>query len=125
MIIYDGEKDKYIAARDPIGIRPLFYGYLSEDSSIVFASEAKNLVGLVEKVFPFPPGFYYMDGKFIKYSDITSVKQYSGDDIETACKKIRSKLEMGIKKRLDSDAPLGFCSAEDWTVLLCAPFPPE
>lgn len=59
-------------------------------------------------MFPFPPGFYYMDGKFIKYSDITSVKQYSGDDIETACKKIRSKLEMGIKKRLDSDAPLGF-----------------
>ena len=58
MIIYDGEKDKYIAARDPIGIRPLFYGYLSEDSSIVFASEAKNLVGRVEKVFPFPPGFY-------------------------------------------------------------------
>lgn len=108
MIIYDGEKDKYIAARDPIGIRPLFYGYLSEDSSIVFASEAKNLVGLVEKVFPFPPGFYYMDGEFIKYSDITSVKQYSGDDIETVCKKIRSKLEMGIKKRLDSDAPLGF-----------------
>ena len=49
-----------------------------------------------------------MDGEFIKYSDITSVKQYSGDDIETACKKIRSKLEMGIKKRLDSDAPLGF-----------------
>ncbi len=28
MIIYDGEKDKYIAARDPIGIRPLFFGYL-------------------------------------------------------------------------------------------------
>ncbi len=27
MILYDGETDSLIAARDPIGIRPLFYGY--------------------------------------------------------------------------------------------------
>lgn len=108
MIIYDGEKDKYIAARDPIGIRPLFYGYLKADSSIAFASEAKNLVGLVEKVFPFPPGFYYSDGEFIRYRDITTVNEYCLDDVESACRKIHDKLELGIKKRLDADAPLGF-----------------
>ncbi len=27
-IIYDAAKDQLIAARDPIGIRPLFYGYM-------------------------------------------------------------------------------------------------
>ena len=27
MIIYDAVADEYIAARDPIGIRPLYYGY--------------------------------------------------------------------------------------------------
>ena len=27
MVIYDGSKKSLIAARDPIGIRPLFYGY--------------------------------------------------------------------------------------------------
>lgn len=42
MIIYDGKTGEYIAARDPIGIRPLFYGY-SDEGSIVFASEAKTL----------------------------------------------------------------------------------
>ena len=26
-VIYDGESGAYIAARDPIGIRPLYYGY--------------------------------------------------------------------------------------------------
>ena len=26
-ILYDGERQEYIAARDPIGIRPLYYGY--------------------------------------------------------------------------------------------------
>ena len=108
MVIYDGESDKYIAARDPIGIRPLFYGYLKADGSIAFASEAKNLVGLVEKVFPFPPGYYYDGQDFVKYRSVTDVKEYSKDDIETVCRKIHDKLELGIRKRLDADAPLGF-----------------
>ena len=108
MIIYDGEKDSYIAARDPIGIRPLFYGYLKKDGSIAFASEAKNLVGLVDRVFPFPPGHYWADGEFVQYRDLTTVKEYCHDDLETVCQKIHDKLELGIKKRLDADAPLGF-----------------
>ncbi|GFI61862.1 asparagine synthetase B [glutamine-hydrolyzing] [Clostridiales bacterium] len=108
MILYDGEKDEYIAGRDPIGIRPLFYGYLKADGSIAFASEAKNLVGLVEKVFPFPPGYYYAGGEFVKYRDVTTVSEYIHDDIDTICKNIHDKLELGIRKRLDADAPLGF-----------------
>ena len=105
MIIYDG-KD-LIAARDPIGIRPLFYGYL-KDGKIIFASEASNLIGLVDKVIPFPPGHYYKDGKFIRYADVTCVDKYSEDDLETSCARIRELLIDGVKKRLDADAPLGF-----------------
>lgn len=48
LVLYDGDTHEFVAARDPIGIRPLFYGY-DAGGSIVFASEAKNLVGLVEK----------------------------------------------------------------------------
>lgn len=107
MIIYDGEKDALIAARDPIGIRPLYYGYLS-DGAPVFASEAKNLVVLCQEIMPFPPGHYYADGKFVRYADLTTVDSYSSDDLETACSKIRQKLIKGVEKRLDADAPLGF-----------------
>ena len=126
-IIYDGQSGSFIAARDPIGIRPLYYGYVKDEKvspqykpersegsyetsygSIVFASEAKNLTGLVDKIHPFPPGHYYKDGKFICYRDITKVDKVSDDDLETICKKIHDKLVAGIKKRLDSDAPLGF-----------------
>ncbi len=106
-IIYDAKKDNLIAARDPIGIRPLFYGYTDADE-IMFASEAKNLVGLVGEVKPFPPGHYYADGKFTCYRDMTEVKEVVKDDIETVCKNIHDKLVAGIKKRLDADAPLGF-----------------
>lgn len=107
MIIYDAERNSLVAARDPIGIRPLYYGYLA-DKSIIFASEAKNLVGLCDEIMPFPPGHYYADGSFVKYKDLTSVREYSCDDIDTVCCKIREKLIDAVEKRLDADAPLGF-----------------
>ena len=107
MIIYDHKTDSLIAARDPIGIRPLFYGYL-DDGGIVFASEAKNLIGLCKEVCPFPPGHYYADGKFVRYADLTTVTEYCHDDLETVCRTIRNKLIAGVDKRLDADAPLGF-----------------
>ena len=105
-IIYDGKKGEFIAARDPIGIRPLFYGYDS-CKKIIFASEAKNLVGLADKIMPFPPGHYYADGEFHCYRDISRALRVCGDDVETACKNIREKLISGIEKRLDADAPAG------------------
>ncbi len=107
LIIYDSKTGSLIAARDPIGIRPLFYGY-DRSGGIVFASEAKNLVGLCKEVRPFPPGHYYADGRFTRYADLTTVDTYIQDDLETACKHIRDKLIAGVDKRLDADAPLGF-----------------
>ena len=107
LIIYDSMTDSLIAARDPIGIRPLFYGY-DKDGAIMFASEAKNLVGLCKEVCPFPPGHYYAFGKFVRYADLTTVKEYCKDDLETVCHNIRNKLIAGVDKRLDADAPLGF-----------------
>ena len=60
-VIYDSTERTFIAARDPIGIRPLYYGY-SEDGTIAFASEPKNLVKFCKKIMPFPPGHYYKNG---------------------------------------------------------------
>lgn len=107
MIIYDAKKKSYIAARDPIGIRPLFYG-TAKDGGMCFASEAKNLIGIVEKVSPFPIGSYWADGEFVQYCDIAAVEAYNDDDLDTICKNIHDKLVKGIEKRLDADAPVGF-----------------
>ena len=106
-ILYDGDKREFIAARDPIGIRPLYYGY-DKDGAVIFASEAKNLVGLTDKIVPFPPGHYYKDGQFICYCDITKVDTVCHDDLETVCKSIHEKLVAGVEKRLVADAKVGF-----------------
>ena len=107
LVLYDSASGSLVAARDPIGIRPLFYCY-DTDGGIVFASEAKNLVPLGTRIYPFPPGHYYYKGQFIRYADLTTAEEYCRDDIDTACGKIRDKLIAGVEKRLDSDAPLGF-----------------
>ena len=107
LIIFDGDSGSYIAARDPIGIRPLYYGY-DKKGAILFASEAKNLVSICDHVMPFPPGHYYKDGKFVRYCDITEVKEICHDSLETVCSKIHDKLVAGVEKRLVADAKVGF-----------------
>ncbi len=106
-VIYDSTERQFIAARDPIGIRPLYYGK-SDDGTMVFASEAKNLVKLCKKIMPFPPGHYYKGGEFHCYCDITAVDTVLYHDIDTVCKNIHDKLVAGVKKRLDADAKVGF-----------------
>ena len=107
MILYDSRKKLLIAARDPIGIRPLFYGY-SESGHIAFASEAKNLVGLCKKIYPFPIGSYYCNGQFVRYCDIADTPAYSQDELPEILTNIREKLVAGVGKRLDADTPVGF-----------------
>ncbi len=107
LVIYDGAQDKLIAARDPIGIRPLFYGY-PKGGGIAFASEAKNLVGLCPKVIPFPPGCYYDGERFHRYRDITQGETRAEEELDQVCRGIRERLIRGVEKRLDADAPLGF-----------------
>ena len=107
MILYDSRKKWLIAARDPIGIRPLFYGY-SESGHIAFASEAKNLIGLCKKIYPFPIGSYYCNGKFVRYCDIADTPAYSQDELPEILTNIREKLVAGVDKRLDADTPVGF-----------------
>lgn len=131
LVIYDAATGEYIAARDPIGIRPLYYGYAghraqasgtqdaaaasrvpsgaSAEGTIVFASEPKNLIGFCDKIYPFPPGTYYKDGIFHTYNDPAKVTSYdTADDMPAIARNIHDKLVKGVEKRLDSDTPVGF-----------------
>ena len=108
LVMYDSKSDSFIAARDPIGIRPMFYGYSKVSHHICFASCSKALIDDCVDIKPFPIGSYYKDGKFICYNDASISKNQTDDSLETICKTINKKLTSGVIKRLDSDVPLGF-----------------
>ena len=119
-VLYDAEVDKYFAARDPVGIRPMFYGYAS-DGKIMFASEMKALSELCQDVKPFPPGYIYDGDKFVCYRDIAEVKEFVDDDTEQVFQRINELLTKGVEKRLHADVPVGFlCSGGLDSSLVCA-----
>ena len=93
LVIYDTQSKQILVARDRLGIKPL---YFSRDSSgILFASEIASIQLLIQsefddfgmrqyrklrmtvkgdtiysKIKSFPPGHYFMNGKFQKYWDL-------------------------------------------------------
>jgi asparagine synthase (glutamine-hydrolysing) len=119
-VIYDSELNKYFAARDPIGIRPMFYGY-ADDGKIMFASEMKALHSACREVKAFPPGYYFDGADFFPYTDISKVDKVSFDEPEEIYQKVNQLLTEGVEKRLDSDVPVGFlCSGGLDSSLVCA-----
>lgn len=109
--ISDG--DDFMLARDPMGIKPLYYGYV--DDKLYFTSElgAMTLAGVGE-VHEFPAGNYYTpkDG-FVQYYEIPEVQDHLLTDIEETCKLIRETFIQAVKKRLLSDKEIhvgSFCS---------------
>lgn len=107
-VIQDIDKGLVLAARDPIGIRPMFYGYSKVSGAIMFASEAKAIDKLCSDIYPFPVGSYYLNGEFVQYDDIAKRDINYSDDINTVISKINKYLTEGIVKRLDADAPVGY-----------------
>ncbi len=108
---YDG--DDFVLARDPIGIKPLYYGYL--DDKLYFSSElgAMSLAGLSE-VHEFPAGHYYTPGQgFVQYYETPPVQDHLLTDIDETSRLIRRTFIEAVKKRLlaDPEVPVGsFCS---------------
>lgn len=103
-IVMDG--DDYMVARDPIGIKPLYYGQ-DENSAYYFASEMKAIEDQVVYLEAFPPGHYFTKKSgFIKYyhpewEDLTNCKN------ELDYTKLRNQLIESTRKRLMSDVLIG------------------
>lgn len=108
LVLYDTKTKKLMAARDPMGIRPMFYGYSKHEHQICFASEAKSLSALCDDIMPFPPGHYYLDGQFICYQDLSNPQTIHDDDLETIARQLKDKLEAAVEKRFMSDVPIGY-----------------
>ncbi len=108
LVLYDHKAKRLIAARDPLGIRPLFYGYAHSDGQICFASEAKALIDFCPVVKPFPIGSYYDGKRFRHYHRIHEVNLYRQDTPQQIDEQINTLLTKAVQKRLVSDRKVGF-----------------
>jgi len=100
-----------IAARDPVGVRPLFYTRHA-DGSIAFASEAKALRFLGTPISVFPPGHFYdstIDDFVCYYTTHWRINSSERELRSSSSIDIRKTFEDAIGLRLSmSDRPKGF-----------------
>ena len=133
--VYDPDRRRLFLARDPIGVKPLFYA--QRGGSLFFASELKSLLcfpeifpvvdarGLYDLLFLGPgrtPGYgvfrgvYELEPGTCGYFDETGlhISRYwqlhdapCTDTFEEASEKTRYLLEDSIRRQLVSDVPIG------------------
>jgi asparagine synthase (glutamine-hydrolysing) len=107
-VLYDAERDRYIIARDHMGIIPLYMGR-DDQGHLHVASEMKALIPVCRTVEEFPAG-YVLD------SEVGELRQYYRRDwreyeavagAPSAPATIREALEAAVKRQLMSDVPYG------------------
>lgn len=106
-VAYDKQKHCLLAARDPMGIRPLFFGY-SLDGEIAFASEAKELLKICSTIQPVKPGHYFDGKEFKSFTALYSIPGGLHKEKSDILTNIRQLLIEAVEKRLDADVPIGY-----------------
>ncbi len=107
-VLYDAVRDRYLIARDPIGVMPLYTGR-DEHGNLFVASEMKALAGVCRTIEDFPPG-HYLDsaiGEIRRYyeprwRDYDAVRGRACD-IDA----LRYALDRAVERQLMCDVPYG------------------
>jgi asparagine synthase (glutamine-hydrolysing) len=107
-VLYDADQDRYLIARDHMGIIPLYMGR-DEEGHLHVASEMKALIPVCRTVEEFPAG-YYLDSEIGEprpyytraWRDYDAV---AGAPASPAA--IREALEEAVRRQLMSDVPYG------------------
>ena len=103
-VVIDG--DDFIAARDPLGVKPLYYG-IDERGRTYFASEMKAIADQCATFSTFPPGHFYTEKTgFVKYYHPKWEDQSKAIE-EVDYQTIRTTLTKAVEKRLMADVPFG------------------
>jgi asparagine synthase (glutamine-hydrolysing) len=106
--LYDEQRNRWMMARDPIGIIPLYYGH-DEHGQVFVASEMKALMSVCNQVQEFPPGHYWVSGQAAPqqwyrrgWSEYQNVREAVTDPAV-----LRRSLEDAVVSHLMTDVPYG------------------
>jgi asparagine synthase (glutamine-hydrolysing) len=119
LVLYDGDLQRLIVARDPYGIRPLYMAsVISDNSEFVFASELKALLPEYENISAFLPGHVHVYETVtnsliqdIEYHTIPWIinpefRSSVTVSLDQAANSLRFALEEAVTKRMLTDRPV-------------------
>ena len=106
--LWDRARRRFVIARDPIGVCPLYWGH-DGDGRLCVASEMKALADICADVAQFPPGHYYDSerGELVRYYQRPWRDHATTKDVEVSKQELREAFERAVHRQLMSDVPYG------------------
>jgi asparagine synthase (glutamine-hydrolysing) len=113
------DEGKLVLARDALGMKSLYYGH--SDGRLCFASEAKSLVGIVNDVKEFPPGYVYSPELGFQKFACQVAETPDFEDFEQAKGVLVQLLEEATEKRMKDNTVGGILSSGglDSSIIAC------
>jgi len=105
-VLYDNSSDTFVVARDPLGVRPLYWAF-DHFTGWTFGSERKTLEATVpefSKIYEFPPGEVWTITNSVlkqKYFTVPWIKSVNVGPVQ-----VRNALESAVRKRLMTERPV-------------------
>ena len=98
--IYDQQKKRLVLARDPMGVKPLYYSY--DGSKTYFASEVKALTGNTDgDIHELLPGTLWVNGRRKKYFKLGDFNMSLSLDVKRdQALDLKKALENAVRKRI-------------------------
>jgi asparagine synthase (glutamine-hydrolysing) len=106
-VLFDEARERYLIARDPVGVMPLYWGR-DEDGMRWVASELKAIAPWCRHVEAFPPGHVYDSGSDRLdrwYQPAWREFEAANDRAEPAA--LRTALEAAVHRQMMGDVPYG------------------
>lgn len=103
-VLFDSKTGNFMAARDPTGIKPLYYA--SQNGVTYVSSEIKGLSKLdVAEIEYLNPGHYLTSQGVFRYFSVQSppVQQ----DSDTIVENLRELIDNAVRKMVDTPLPIG------------------
>lgn len=106
-IAYFDKEGSHLVARDPFGVKPLYYA--KKAGTLYIAPEIKALLDLGVPIKEAPPGSYLDDKNgWTRYYKVPRIKENKDLTLEEAEEKMRHLLYLAVEERITGEQNVGF-----------------
>lgn len=99
------QRDRFLLARDRLGIRPLYYGF--HYGMVCFASEIKALVGIASQIHEFPPGNFLLSDQGMYNYQPYFPKPVQLDGALESAQQLTEHLRTAVQRAIPEGAEVG------------------